>query len=287
MYHETKYLNNESLEMWNSIEKRYRTERTRQVCWNSLVFLCEYAQKDMLEITPIDMKKFYEVQKQKEVNTQEQSIDTATRLASLNTIYEWYGKNIDQTHKNPCSIVSSVIRTSELLPTEYPSKKELEKIEERIKTDRQYYFIYLITEFTGAKGRDILLLKHSSFSMTEEGMTVTLGVGSKKKTLLLPREKESYLRDYLKSREYLPNLFDNMWGKMLTQRTMERTLEMLCGQTALSFGTLRTALIANHIAECENPKKYMDNLFIERKQLKKYIELSKYYTEEMSMDFVS
>ncbi|MFV0464587.1 MAG: hypothetical protein ACK5ML_00830 [Lachnospiraceae bacterium] len=278
MDHETKYLNDRSLEVWNAVEKRYRTEKTRQICWDSLVFLCEYAKKDMLDITPGDVKKFYEVQKQSEEKDEgTSSVNSEMRLASINTIYEWYWKNVDNNYENPCTAVESEFRAPELIPTEYPSKEELSDMKARLDADRQYHFISMITEYTGAKGKDVLLLKHAAFRETGEGFIVTLGAGSRKKPVLLPQSENDFLRKFLKDREYLPHLLDNMWGKPLTQRTMERTFEVLSEQTQFSLSTYRTAVIADHIAECMNSKEYTENLFIDRKKMKKYTELAKYY----------
>lgn len=202
--------------------------------------LCDYLEKDFLEITELDVQKYYEDllsrYYKKELSRKTINVRFAAfkRLASF--ICE---ENLCKGYTNFFTAVKKIPTSDDVAVTQIISMSDLDKIMSAAKSDEMMYLILALAGRCAFTLSDIISLKEKMIQILDGRVYVTFPRKNEYATAdvrMLPADVSKLMEAYLEKVIFLSPekyLFYNKHGKPITRRNIDSAVERLVKKAAL------------------------------------------------------
>ena len=207
--------------------------------------LCNFLEKDFLDITVSDAQRFLDFMNNKRSDGKLDRKTISVRLASYNTIASYISDRSDD-YSNPFSRLIRPTVKSDFDPSMIPSLEELDMLFSEAKKEPQDFLILALATRCALSASSILQLDTKSIVFDGDEIQLHMKSGGdfdRDSFILLPEDVRDILKDFLEKKfvdtSVKAPLFKNKWGNALSIQNVDQLIKRLATRCGLEKYTLK------------------------------------------------
>ncbi len=235
--------------------------RTAADYFQSARLICEFCQKDFLELTEDDANRYHEYLLEQEANGKISNRTIKVRFVGFNQLARFVCAGYpDEMECNPFEKIALPLTEEHLKYQRIPTMKEIDDLLTAAKDDKQMYLILCLICRMGLTAAETVKLRRQQIVEIDEKSIGIICVGKDGTEILrpVPEDVSEILLEYIKESGAESELFHNEWNKPLTERNLNYLIKKysaLAGlETKCSVKDLRNRAILSMIQANASPE---------------------------------
>lgn len=226
---------------FDAYQKTIRNERTKEEYRRNVAILCNFAQKDFLELTEEDIDAFFSYLRKRVAEGSLKKTTINSRLSCFNKIAAYITQNYpDSEYRNVFALIEPERGVqSQILPSKIPSLSDIDEFLGHVDSP-MYYLIFCMAFRIALSASDIINLKLSNIQVTDQKTCIHYPPKdrfSSDRVIVLPQDIEELLKNYISTLRYVDedgHLFYNTHKNPVSPRNLDAYFEQTLKKTNLT-----------------------------------------------------
>lgn len=204
-----------------------RNTRTAREYYANMCFICEYTQKDFLDITYSDANNYYEYLTSKKAHGALSRKTIKTRFYCYSAVAKFIINVFpDDLKENAFASIEKPMTSDDINVNRIPTLEEIDAILSKARRDDQFFLILIMISRMGLSVTQVVTLKKNMIVMVEEDIYLCYRKNEAETYMKVPEDVKKYLTRYLSGRKIdeEDTLFYNEYGNPMTIRNLDARL---------------------------------------------------------------
>ena len=264
-------------EIWNNFICHFKNDNTAASYQSDLTEIMEFLQKDFLEISQEDAKKYYDMQRKKVDGKKLQPSTLAKKIRELNSFSSYIEENRELFQVSPVYTnhfapylkqINKISKFANSIPAEH-----IDRLLDAAQENSMAYCIMSLSFRMGLTSTEILNLRPQSFAEYDNGVYVQI-IG-RQEASYVPEDVYKILLNYMNSRDSSDHefLFYNSRGNKLNTMYISRMMKkytQMAGIPAYSAEALRNSCLYTMFSYHASPQQVAKEMGVTDSQIHRY-----------------